>query len=102
MRTALRVALARRFFTDDLDFIRVAKQHIAIADYHDLALHVVASPRGRGRLGGKCAGMVLATAIVRGAAEHADLLGDLRAPRSWYIASDGLIEFIEHNHLEDL
>jgi len=102
MRTALRVALVRRFASDDLDFINTAKNYISVADFCDLTQRILSPPRGHGRLGGKSSGLLLATQIVRKSEEYADLLADIKMPKTWYIASDGLLEFIQYNHLEDV
>jgi pyruvate, water dikinase len=46
--------------------------------------------------------MLLASQILRKVDEHRDLLGDIKVPKTWYIASDGLQSFAEHNQLEDV
>jgi pyruvate, water dikinase len=101
-RVALHVALARRLLTDDPDFIRVAKDHLTTADYAALMHRVIAAPKSHGKLGGKSAGMLLASHIVHNATEYADVLGDVRLPRTWFIASDALLDFVEYNHLQDV
>ena len=102
VQIGLRVSLARRFFTDDLDFLNTAKNHIEIGDFYDLVHHVISPPASHGKLGGKSSGMLLASQILRKVDEHRDLLGDIKVPKTWYIASDGLQSFAEHNQLEDV
>jgi len=102
MRTALRVALVRRFASDDLDFINTAKNYVSVADFCDLTQRILGPPHGHGRLGGKSSGLLLATQIVRKSKEYADLLAEIKMPKTWYIASDGLLDFIQYNHLEDV
>jgi len=102
IQVELRVGLARRFLTDDLEFIDTAKDYIEVRDFHDLTRHVVCPPRSHGRLGGKGAGLFLATQIVRKSTEFTELLGDIRTPKTWYLTSDGILNFIEFNELEDL
>ena len=59
-------------------------------------------PNSHGKLGGKSAGLFLARKIVeRMQEEHEDLRG-IRVPRTWHIASDGVIAFVRHNNLEDV
>lgn len=99
---ALRVGLARRVLTDDPEFIEVAKDSLSAADYADLMHRVIATPTSRGKLGGKSAGMLLASAVLRSAHEYADVLGEVRVPRTWYIASDAVLDFIDQNHLGDV
>jgi pyruvate,water dikinase len=101
-QVALRVALARRLLTDDPEFIRTAKDYIAASDYATLMHRVIAPLKSHGKLGGKAAGLILASEIVRKSNEYADVLGDVRTPRTWYIASDALLDFVEYNHLEDV
>jgi len=101
-RMGLRAALARRFLTDQLEFVNTAKEYLEIADFHELCQHIVYPPRSHGRLGGKAAGLFLASRIVSRSPEYKEMLGDIRIPRSWYIPSDGILDFIHHNDLEDV
>ena len=102
MQIGLRVSLARRFFTEDLEFINIAKNYIEIADFYELVNHIISPPASHGKLGGKSAGMLLASQIIRKCGEHADLLAGIKVPKTWYIASDGLMSFVEYNQLEDV
>jgi pyruvate, water dikinase len=98
----LRAALARRVLTDDASFVKVARSYLGTAEYVDLMHRVVATPDSHGKLGGKSAGLLLASAVLRASGEYADLLGEVKVPRTWYIASDALLAFIDFNHLEDV
>ncbi|MGE5125107.1 MAG: PEP/pyruvate-binding domain-containing protein, partial [Betaproteobacteria bacterium] len=98
----LRAALVRRFLTDQLEFVNIAKQYIDVADFHELCQRIVYPTRSHGRLGGKSAGLFLASRIVARSPEYHDMLGDIRLPRGWHIPSDGIIDFIHHNDLEDV
>lgn len=102
MRTTLRVALVRRYFVDQPEYINVAKDHIAISDLYEVVDRLVHPSASHGKLGGKGAGLVLAHRILRDTAGESDLLADLRAPRTWYVASDGLLAFIHYNNLEEV
>ena len=102
IQVELRVSLCRRFLTDDLDFINIAKEYIDVGDFYDLARHIICPPRSHGRLGGKSAGLFLATHIVRRSTEFAASLGEIKTPKTWYVTSDGILNFIEYNQLEDL
>jgi hypothetical protein len=101
-RAVLQVSLLRRFFTDQLEFLNAAKHHVRVSDFHALVRRVIAPPRSRGQLGGKSSGLFLASQIVRRSAPQIPLLADLKIPKTWYIASDALPEFIHYNNLEDL
>lgn len=97
----LRVSLIHRFLTGQLEFINAAKNFVEIDDFHGLTQRLIHPGEGRGKIGGKAAGLFLAWQIVR---RHGAELGlqDVRFPRSWYITSDGLHDFIQLNHLEDV
>ena len=102
IQVELRVSLCRRFLTDNLEFINIAKEYIDVGDFYDLARHIICPPRSHGRLGGKGAGLFLATHIVRRSTEFAASLGEIKTPKTWYLTSDGIVDFIEYNQLEDL
>ena len=97
----LRVALVHRFLTGQLEFVNVAKNYVEIKDFHELLQRVIYPAEGHGKIGGKGAGLFLAQRIIgRHGAENG--LGDVRVPRTWYITSDGLYDFVYSNHLEDV
>jgi hypothetical protein len=98
----LRAALARRFLTDQLEFVNIAKDYLSVTDFHELSQRIVYPPRSHGRLGGKAAGLFLAGRIVARSPEYKDALGEIRIPRSFYVPSDGILDFIHHNDLEDV
>ncbi len=102
VRRGLRVNLIRRFFSDQLEFINSAKNVTRVSDFYDLAHHMVFTPDSRGKLGGKSAGLFLASRIVRDAEEHRSVLKDLRVPKTWYVPSDALLEFLRHNNMQDV
>jgi pyruvate,water dikinase len=102
VRSSLRVALLRKYFVESLDFINVAKNYVSVDDFYDLAQSVIHPARSQGKLGGKGAGIFLASRILKKSDEHADLFANLKIPKTWYIASDGLLDFIHLNDLEEL
>ena len=101
-RIGVRVALARRLLTDDTDFVNVARTYLTVADYAKVLHRVIAPTGSHGKLGGKSAGLLLAAGILRNSNEYADVLADVRVPRTSYVASDALLSFVEYNHLEDV
>jgi len=101
-RIGLRVSLVRRFLSDQLEFINVAKNYVNIKDFHELMQRMIYPVRGHGKIGGKGAGLFLASQIVRHRTAPGDLLATLKVPRTWYISSDGLYDFVYCNHLEDV
>ncbi|MEX0892986.1 MAG: PEP/pyruvate-binding domain-containing protein [Gemmatimonadota bacterium] len=102
VQTMLRVALLRRFFTDDIDFINIAKELVSLTDFQGLARRLLHAANSHGKLGGKAAGLFLAHRVVEASAESAGALADVRVPRTWYIASDSVLAFLRFNHLEEV
>ena len=96
----LRVSLIRRFFSENLDFINVAKQYLEIEDFYELLPKIIFAPRCHGKLGGKSAGLFLAKKIIDTAPEASELVRQIKVPRTWYITSDWILDFVHHNDLE--
>jgi len=99
---ALRVSLIRRFFTESLDFINVAKNVTTIRDFYDVLGKIIFPPRCHGKLGGKSAGLFLAKKIVDNHAPADSLLRKVKVPKTWYITSDWILHFVHYNELEDV
>jgi hypothetical protein len=102
VQTSLRVALLRRYFVDSLDYINVAKNFVSVRDFYALTQQVIYPSKSQGKLGGKGAGLFLASRILARSTEHRELFANLRTPKTWYVASDGALEFIHYNNLEEL
>ena len=98
----LRAALVRRFLTDQVQFVGVAKNFIAVSDFQELTQRIICPPASHGKVGGKSSGLFLAVQIVRRSEEYAETLRDIRIPRTWYVTSDGVVDFIAYNNLEDI
>jgi len=98
----IHVGLIRRFLTDQLNFISVAKKYIRTEDFIGLIDRVIQSDASHGKLGGKSAGLFLAEAILRRDGGGERPIGEFKVPRSWYIASEGLMRFIEYNDLDEV
>jgi hypothetical protein len=98
----LRVSLIRRFFSENIDFINVAKNYIEVKDFYDLLGKIIFPPRCHGKLGGKSAGLFLAKKIIEKSAEASPLLRQVKVPRTWYVTSDWILNFVHHNDLEDV
>ncbi len=97
-----RIALIRRFLSERLEFIRIARDAMTVHDFGRVLSCVVGPSQGTGKLGGKSAGMLLAEHILAKKARTDAAIGDFRVPESWFLTSDGLIDFIHYNFLEDL
>lgn len=99
---SLRVSLIRRFFSENVDFINVAEQFIEIKDLYELLDRIIYPPRCHGKLGGKSAGLFLAKKIIDKSPESSELLREIKVPKTWYITSDWILNFVHHNDLEDV
>ena len=98
----VRVALIRRFLTENLKFIGIAKRHLSIYDFGKILSHVTGPAQGNGKLGGKAAGLILSARILKRQGRDNPLIESIRTPKTWYITSDGIYNFLRHNSLEDL
>ncbi len=98
----LKAALIRRLLTEHIEFIDVCREHVSVEDFVDLVRHTIILPKSHGRLGGKSSGLFLAAQIVRRSREFADVLREVRVPKTWYLPSDGIIQFFAYNDLDDV
>jgi pyruvate,water dikinase len=98
----LRVSLIRRFFTDQLPYINVAKEYLDVHDFADLVRHIIFHQKSHGKLGGKSSGLFLASQIIRKESEATGKFANVRVPKTWYITSDGILNFIHYNNLEEV
>ncbi|HSE47822.1 MAG TPA: PEP/pyruvate-binding domain-containing protein [Terriglobales bacterium] len=96
----LRVALLRRIFSDQRDFVEVGREFIGVADTYELVRKIIAPPRSYGRLGGKSSGLFLAKKVLEKSPLAGPLLRQIRVPNAWYIASDAILHFVRHNELD--
>ena len=97
-----RAALIRRLLTDQIPFISVAKKFIRVSDFDYLLEHIVPTEGNQGRIGGKAAGLLLARSILDTATRHGRLETAFEIPESYFVPSGGILEFIEHNGLEEV
>ncbi|HNO77192.1 MAG TPA: PEP/pyruvate-binding domain-containing protein [Phycisphaerae bacterium] len=101
-RKGLLVALVRRFLSDQLEYINVAKNYVEIKDFHQLIRRLIYPARGHGKTGGKGAGLFLAYQIVQTHKDEDKFLAEIKTPKTWYLTSDGMHDFVYCNHLEDV
>ena len=101
-RKGLLVSLVRRFLSDQLEYINVAKNYVEIKDFHQLIRRLIYPARGHGKTGGKGAGLFLAYQIVQQHRDENELLAEIKTPKTWYLTSDGMHDFVYCNHLEDV
>ena len=99
---SFRVSLIRRFFSDQADFINIAKKFICVNDFNDLIQRVIFPVGSHGKLGGKSAGLFLAQAILKNLSRENDLFKDIKTPKTWYLTSDSILDFMNYNNLEEI
>ncbi len=98
----IRVFLIRRFFTDNLYYINIAKHYLLVKQFNSLLKNVIGAAKGSGKLGGKSSGLILGYKIIEDEKKNNPLLENIKIPKSWYITSDTLIDFIHYNALEEM
>ncbi|HRP01293.1 MAG TPA: PEP/pyruvate-binding domain-containing protein [Candidatus Kapabacteria bacterium] len=96
------VALIRRFLTDSLEFIDIAKSFSDVEDFYTILQKTIFPPDSHGKLGGKGSGIFLARKIIEKSTEYSNTLASVKYPKTWYITSDGLYNFMYYNNMEDV
>ncbi len=94
------VVLIKGLISDQLGFVGIAKDLFSIAD-----LQAIRHRRlGRGKIGGKAAGMMLAWKILSldESNETMDLRSRIVLPESYFIGADVFYDFMSHNGLHHL
>ncbi|HOY69203.1 MAG TPA: PEP/pyruvate-binding domain-containing protein, partial [Candidatus Ozemobacteraceae bacterium] len=76
--------------------------YVSVNDFAHLMTRVIGPARGNGKLGGKAAGLFRAAKILMAAKAHNIGLRNLSVPKTWYITSDGVLEFLHYNALEEM
>ncbi|MBZ0264822.1 nucleotidyltransferase domain-containing protein [bacterium] len=101
-KRGVKVALVRRFLSDQLEFIKTGKDYVEIEDFYDLIPRLLYPPNSHGQLGGKSAGLFLAYRILMANKDQFPTLNKVKMPKTWHITSDGLHNFLHHNNLEEI
>lgn len=101
-RLGARAALIRRFFSDQLEFINIAKNYVLVSDFNKLLQRLIFPVGSHGKLGGKSAGVFLAYRILKKDEEKGEILKHIKTPKTWYITSDAMIHFMHYNNLEEI
>ena len=93
-----KVVVIRALISDELDFVRVAKEYMSYDDLDWIRKHRV----GRGKIGGKAAGLVLAWKILEVTLErfcescqHINMV----MPETYFVGADVSYEFLQINDL---
>jgi pyruvate,water dikinase len=99
---AFRVSLIRRLLSDDPAFIGIAKRYLSVDDFYQLLRRVIYPSGSHGKLGGKAAGLLLATQSIARAGANSPLFAGIKVPKTWYLTSDVILSFINSNDLEEI
>lgn len=97
----LRVGLISRFLSDNLQYINIAKQYIKISEMDKILERTYGPAHGNGKLGGKSAGLILARQVLLHKKKVNALFDNVFTPKSRFLTSDILLEFIHYNALEE-
>jgi len=101
-RIGIHVSLIRRFLSGQLAYIGIAKDYIGVNDFYDLLEKMIFTTESHGKLGGKSAGLYLATQILKKKSDENEALAGVKIPRTWHITSDVLLHFMHHNNFDDV
>ncbi len=97
----LRVGLISRFLSENLRYINIAKRHLRIKVMDEILNRTIGPAAGYGKLGGKSAGLILARQILLDKKKYNPLLEKVATPKSRFITSDNLSDFLHYNALEE-
>ncbi len=92
-----KVMLIRRMISDQLPYIELAKKIFSIRDLIEINKHRI----GKGCIGGKAAGMILARRILQDAPDE-EIRSAVTEMKSYYIGADEYASFLSINDLVDL
>lgn len=96
----IRVVLIKAMISDQLAFVGIARNFFSIADLDEIRRHRI----GRGKIGGKAAGLILAWKILHSApaAAQGSQTLNLAVPESFFVGADVFYDFLELNNLLDI
>ena len=94
------VSMVQRFLSQQLEYVNVAKENIPFEYFFGLIDRIVAPPDSLGHIGGKSAGLILGECILEKARRSCPEIGQVRIPKTWYVTSDGLNDFLHYNDIE--
>lgn len=90
----IKVVLIRTMISDQLAYLKIAKDWFTIADLNNIRMHKI----GHGKIGGKSAGMLLAARILTEVGDD-DVRAAVRLPESYFIGADLTYTFMALNGL---
>jgi hypothetical protein len=90
----IKVVLIRTLISDQLAYVNIAKEWFTIKDLSEIRARKI----GEGKIGGKAAGMLLASRILNDVADE-DVRSNLRIPESYFLGADLTYMFMTLNGL---
>lgn len=90
----IKVVLIRTLISDQLSYVNIAKDWFTIADLNEIKKRKI----GKGKIGGKSAGMLLASRILTEMGDD-ELKKTFCIPASYFIGADIMYDFIAYNGL---
>jgi len=90
----IKVVLIRTLISDQLAYLKIAKDWFTIADLNQIRTHKI----GQGKIGGKAAGMLLAARILYEQGDN-EIRSSLRLPTSYFLGADLTYTYMALNGL---
>ncbi|MBN2677405.1 MAG: PEP/pyruvate-binding domain-containing protein [Anaerolineaceae bacterium] len=90
----IKVVLIKNLISDHLPYINIAKEWFTISDLAEIRKHRI----GPGRIGGKAAGMLLASTIIKSVGDK-ELIDSVNIPKSFFVGADLFYVFMSMNNL---
>jgi len=90
----LKVVMIRNMISDQLAYIKIAKNWFTLDDLIEIRERKI----GKGKIGGKAAGMLLAQRILTELADD-DIKDSISIPESFFLAADVMYAFMAYNNL---
>lgn len=100
-RIGVRVSIITRFLSENLRYINISKNFITLLAIEKIFNRFIGPSYGAGKVGGKSAGMILANEILKHKKQSNPKLLNVYTPKSWFLTSDGILEFINYNALDE-
>ncbi len=102
IETWLVAELAHRFLTSDEKVINLVLDNLKISDFIPMLERIIGSQTSMGNIGGKGAGLFIAGQILNHVAKEDPLLAGIKLPRTWYLATDQIVDLLHYNNMEEL
>ena len=96
------VALIQRFLSDNMEFIAIARPHLESINFYHIVNRLIFPDASHGKIGGKSTGLFFAEQVLKKASGDHPLLHSVKVPKTWYITTDEIKDFLHYNSLEEL